>query len=311
MIFEEFKNNFGRYGLKNVYLKDHTTFQIGGKTGYFIKAINEDILIRAIKFFNSYQMPWIVIGGGSNLLFDDKGINGGIIQNQNQGIDVHGRYLTIKSGTVLNELVNKSAEFRLSGIEFAAGIPGSIGGAVWGNAGAWGKSLSDIVKSVTTINDKCEKRRYMKSELNFSYRNSSFKDSNEIIIEIELELVEGDKNKIRQEIENIISQREKKLPKQPSAGSVFKNPSVFKDGKRMSAGWYIEQSGLKGLKVGGVQIFSGHANIIINVDNGTAGDVIKLMNIVMEKVKQNFNLTLEPEIIYINNTCKRQQIVLY
>ena len=302
---------------KNILLKNYTTFKIGGPAKYFFIAKNKKELIEAIKWAKKQNLPFFILGAGSNVLFSDQGYRGLVIKFQNQK---------------LSQLVNK-------GLEWAAGIPGTVGGAIWGNAGAFGKSMKDVIKSVEVFDVKKEKIiRLNNRECQFGYRTSVFrKNPNLIILSVKLNTEsrrrrdEGkDEGKLRrrqassQKVKEYLAYRKKTQPLNfPSAGSIFKNPKgasagelgeedkssssaterakLSEGGKEriffdFAAARLIDMCGLKGKKIGGAQISKVHSNFIINFNRASSQDVLKLINLVKKKVKNKFGIKLEEEI---------------
>jgi len=290
---------------KNVLLKNYTTFRIGGKAEYFFVAKNKKDLIKAISVAKKLKLPFFVLGGGSNLLVSDKGFNGILIKIRNTKYEIPacpaGRQNTkimAEAGVMLGELVNILAKTELSGLEWAAGIPGTVGGAIFGNAGAFNKSMKDVVKSVEALevkNEKCKVKNFKNRDCKFSYRDSIFKNNkNLIILSVTLQMKRGDKKEIENKIKKNLEQRNKTQPLNfPSGGSIFKNPPGF------FAGELVKRCGLKGKKVGNVKISEKHSNFIVNLGNGKAKDVIKLIKLIKQKVKKKFGVTLEEEIQFL------------
>jgi len=254
-------------GIKgDVLLKNYTTFRIGGPAKYFFVAKNKTELIEAIKTAKKLKLPFFILGGGSNILVSDEGFNG----------------LVIKYGQPLSWYVSK-------GLEWAVGIPGTIQGAVWGNAGAFKKSMKDVVEEVEVFDIKIGKVKIFKNkDCRFSYRDSIFrKKKNLIILSVKIKTKKSNTKKIKQHLDY----RKKTQPLNlPSAGSIFKNPEGF------AAARLIEECGLKGKRVGNVKISEKHANFIVNLGGGKAKDVKKLIKIIKNKVKNKFGITLEEEI---------------
>lgn len=251
---------------KNILLKKYTTFKIGGPAKYFFEAKTKIELISALKLAKEKNLPFFILGGGSNLLVSDQGFNG----------------LVIKFGQPLSAYVTK-------GLEWAIGIPGTIQAAVWGNAGAFGGSMADVVKSVEVLDINSLKIKILKNkDCKFAYRDSVFKQKkNLIILSVEIKTKKSSLKKIKE----YLAHRKKTQPLNfPSAGSVFKNPVG------LSAGKLIQDCNLKGKKIGNVQVSEKHANFIINLGNGQAKDVIKLIKLIKEKVKNKFGIVLEEEI---------------
>jgi len=274
-------------------------------------------------------LPFFVLGGGSNLLVSDKGFNGILIKIRNTKYEIPacpaGRQNTkimAEAGVMLGELVNILAKTELSGLEWAAGIPGTVGGAIFGNAGAFGSSMKNIVKKVEAFDVKTQKikifRGLASEDCKFGYRDSIFKNNkNLIILSVTLQMKRGDKKEIENKIKKNLEQRNKTQPLNfPSAGSVFKNPCLtgrqalgFSAGElgeedkssslSFAAARMIEECGLKGKKVGNVKISEKHSNFIVNLGNGKAKDVMRLIKIIKNKVKKKFGVVLEEEIQYL------------
>jgi len=294
---------------RNVLLKNYTTFRIGGPAKYFFVAKNKKDLIRAISVAKKInpspfpkgdrvKLPFFVLGGGSNLLVSDKGFNGLIIKTQNTKYKIQNTKIMAEAGVMLGELVNILAKTELSGLEWAAGIPGTVGGAIFGNAGAFNKSMKDVVKSVEALevkNEKCKVKNFKNRDCKFSYRDSIFKNNkNLIILSVTLQMKRGDKKEIENKIKKNLEQRNKTQPLNfPSGGSIFKNPPGF------FAGELVKRCGLKGKKIGNVKISEKHSNFIVNLGNGKAKDVIKLIKLIKQKVKKKFGVTLEEEIQFL------------
>lgn len=242
---------------KNISLEPYTTFKIGGKAKYFYIAKNNDDLVKVIKCAKKANLPYFILGGGSNVLVSDKGFNGLVI-----------KLSFANAGVLLSKLVDESIKAGLTGLEWAVGIPGTIGGAVKVNASAFGSSMSDIVKSVKRYKD--------------------------ILLFVELELKRGDRKKSEKLIQKYLEYRKKSQPLEfPSAGCIFKNP------KGDFAGRLIDQCGLKGTKEGRAMISEKHGNFIVNTGNAKASDVKKLIDLCKKKVKEKFGIELEEEIEYL------------
>jgi len=286
---------------QNEPLSKHTTFAIGGPAKYFAAAKTKEEVLEAIDFAEKKKLPFFVLGGGSNILINDGGYDGLIIKIQIGGVKVEEDVITAGAGVLLSQLVNESANKGLSGLEWAVGIPGTIGGAVNGNAGAYGRSVSESAREVVVLAEedgRWKEKRYSREECGFEYRKSKFKHlaNREIILEVVLKMQKSDTEKVRGEIRNTILQRKGKIPAQPSAGCVFKN--IKKDGHLVvAAGKLVEECGLKGVKSGGAEIPHLHGNYVVNAGGAKAEDVLKLINLCKQKVKDRFNLELEEEII--------------
>jgi UDP-N-acetylmuramate dehydrogenase len=254
---------------KNISLKNFTTFKIGGKARYFFAAKTKEDLIRAIVAAKKAKLPFFILGGGSNILVSDGGFRG----------------LVIKYGQPLSFYVSK-------GLEWAAGIPGTIQGAVYGNAGAFGKSMKDVVKEVEVFDVKTDKIKVFKNkDCRFSYRNSIFKkNKNLIILSVKIKTKKVNAGKIKQ----YLDYKKQNHPwNYPSAGSVFKNPDGF------SAAWLMEVCGLKGKRIGKAEISKKHANFIVNLGGAKEKDVKKLINLAKKSVKKKFKINLQEEIQFL------------
>ena len=263
----------------NISLAKHTSFKIGGPARYFCVAKNKKDLIKAIKWAKQKKAPFFVLGGGSNVLALDKGYNGLVI-----------KFETSK----LEDLVKSSAKKSLTGLEWAAGIPGTVGGAVYGNAQAFDIKMSDIIKSVEVLDVKTLKiKSLLKKQCQFSAKKSIFKENkNLIILSVLLKLKKGNKERIRKEIKEHFNLRKQKHPLNfSSAGSIFVNKAGG-----LASSYLIEKAGLKGTKVGGAMVSKKHAGFIVNTGKAKAKDVLDLIKIIKQKVKSKFGITLKEEI---------------
>ena len=316
---------------KNVLLKNYTTFKIGGRAKYFFIAKNTEDLIKAILVAKKFKLPFFILGGGSNLLVSDKGFKGLVIKIQNTKYKIQNTKIMAEVGVMLGELVNVSAKTGLSGLEWAVGIPGTVGGAIFGNAGVFGKSMKNIVKEIEVFDLSNEKIKTFKNkDCQFDYRESIFKkNKNLIILSTKLKLKKEKKSKIERKMREYLNYRKENQPLNlPSAGSVFKNyelrlqpahhppeksgpiknyelvkefPELREFNKKnlIPAAWLIEKCGLKGKKIGGAKISEKHANFIVNLGEAKAEDVKKLINLAKKKVKNKFSITLEEEIQFL------------
>jgi UDP-N-acetylmuramate dehydrogenase len=300
---------------ENILLEEHTTFHIGGPAKYFFATKTKKDLIKAIKVAKKLKLPFFILGGGSNLLVSDKGFKGLVIKMQNSKCKVQNKNLafgknlerfaysekskfkiTCEAGVSLAKLISESLKTGATGLEWAAGIPGTAGGSICGNAGASGESMEDVIKEVEVFDSKTEKIKIFKNEdCKFGYRESIFKKNPKlIIISATLQLKKGDRKEIKKKIKENLNRRIKAQPlKFPSAGSIFKNPSGF------SAWELIDKCGLKGKRIGNVKISEKHANFIVNLGSGRAKDVIKLINLAKKRVKNKFGVFLREEIQYL------------
>ena len=273
-------------------MKLHTTFRVGGPADLLV---TPDLvqLPSVIKLCKLHQMPYTVIGNGSNLLVGDKGIRGVVIVcgKPAEEISFDGAHMTVGAGTMLAKAANAAAEHSLTGMEFAAGIPGSIGGAVTMNAGAYGGEMKDILESVKVIDPEGMMHTLSVEELDLSYRHSCIMEKGGIVVEATIKLEKKPEEEIRAQMADLRNRRVEKQPLEyPSAGSTFKRPEGYFAGK------LIMDAGLRGYTVGGAQVSEKHCGFVINHANATAADVRQLMQDVKEKVKEQFGVELEPEV---------------
>ena len=273
----------------------HTTFKIGGAADIFISIKSTEELSFALKSANQYGVPVFLLGKGSNLLVSDKGIEGAVITLSDiDSIEVNGNIVTCGGGASLRSVCIAAQKAGLSGLEFAFGIPGSVGGAAYMNAGAYGGEISQVIKSATVMDKNGNIREVKAADMALGYRTSIFKQSGDIILSAQLELVPDNKDLIRERMEDYFSRRREKQPLEfPSAGSTFKRPEGF------FAGALIEQNNLKGARVGGAEVSEKHAGFVINKDNATCSDVLELIKLVQKTVMDNNGVGLEPEVIFI------------
>ena len=279
---------------ENIGLDKYTTFKIGGPARFFHVTRSKEDLIETIKKAQEARLPIFILGGGSNILALDKGYNGLVVKMQDTKYKIENTEVYAEAGLSLIKLIHNVSNQSLRGLEWAAGIPGTIGGAVYGNAKAFGISISEIVKEVEVLNKKTlEIKILSKDECQFSEKYSIFKeDKNLIIFSIVFQLKRGDKEKINKIIKDNLERRKNNQPlNYPSAGSIFIN----KQGSEPSSS-LIDQAGLKGTKVGGAEISQKHAGFIINTGNATSKNVLELIEIIKKEIKSKFNINLETEI---------------
>jgi len=294
-----FQDRVGKPLKESVSLKDYSNFRIGGKAAYFFEASTIRELAASILVARSTSIPYYLIGGGNNLLFDDDGFPGLIIKNAVAGKERR-CHMEIEafSGSPLSGLLQFSVKEELAGFEFLAGIPGTVGGAVFGNAGAFERNIGEFLKEALILNHKNEQVRVKRDYFEFGYRQSILKKRHEILLQAVFELDEGEKKKIEARVESNLEIRRKKHPPQGTAypGSYFKNV-VLPDGKKVPAGYYLEKVGAKEMRVGGAYVYPGHANFIINQGNASARDVRRLALELKRRVKEQFGIELEEEVI--------------
>lgn len=273
-------------------MKLHTTFRVGGPADVLVTP-NLVQLPLIIKLCKLYDVPYTMVGNGSNLLVGDRGIRGLVIELSRpaEEICLDGTKMTVAAGTMLSKAANAAADHCLTGLEFAAGIPGSIGGAVVMNAGAYGGEMKDIIENVTVLDKNGDELVLSAEELELSYRHSCIPENGYIVMEATLHLARGDEKEIRDTMADYRNRRTEKQPlNYPSAGSTFKRPEGYFAGK------LIMDAGLKGYTVGGAQVSEKHAGFVINAGDATAAEVKQLMQDVSDKVEEQFGVTLEPEV---------------
>ncbi|MBI5048988.1 MAG: UDP-N-acetylmuramate dehydrogenase [Deltaproteobacteria bacterium] len=285
--------NFKGRMLFDVPMKDYTSFKIGGNADVMVFPKDESDLINVIGFAASKGFHIFVFGRGTNLLVRDNGIKGVVI-NLSEGFKNiswgENDTVVVDAGVMLIELVNLCKDRGLSGLEFAIGIPGTIGGAVFMNAGAYGSEIKDIIEKVEAVDISGKKHSFDKSTLNFSYRKCDIPE-NMIITKVYLKLKKADMDEVKNKIKEFKDRRKTtQAINLPNAGSIFKNPT------ELSAGKLIEESGLKGIKFGGAQISEVHGNYIVNLGNATAMDVLTLISMIRDKVFKAKGILLETEI---------------
>ena len=274
----------------------HTSFHIGGPAELMAQPQSEAELQSLLLKAAEAAVPVTLVGNGSNLLVRDKGIRGLVIKlgSMLRDINVSGNMLTFGSGVSLAQASKKAAELGLSGMEFAVGIPGSIGGAVYMNAGAYDGEMSKVVKSVRVMDAAGEVSELSAGELDFGYRHSALQGSSKIVTSVTVELAAGDKQAIAEKMAVFSNRRITKQPLElPSAGSMFKRPPGY------FAGTLIDQTGLKGYTVGGAQVSTKHAGFVVNIGGATAADVLQLISDVQAKVFAAHGVHLEPEVLVL------------
>lgn len=273
-------------------MKKHTTFRVGGPADVLVQP-DETALAAVLGLCRQYHVPYSFIGNGSNLLVGDKGIRGVVIEMTEPmgNIEVHGTQITAQAGAMLSKIANTAASNGLGGMEFAAGIPGSVGGAVVMNAGAYGGEMKDIIERVYVLDENGAQLELDRDALNLGYRHSCIPEKKYIVTKVVLELVPRNEAEIRSEMKELNEKRAEKQPLQyPSAGSTFKRPEGYFAGK------LIMDAGLRGYQVGGAQVSEKHCGFVINKGDATAADICQLMRDVSDKVQAQFGVVLEPEV---------------
>lgn len=285
---------------KNIYInepmKKHTTFRVGGPADYFVLPTEVSQIINCIQLCKEEQIPYFILGNGSNLLVSDKGYRGVVIQiykNMNH-IQIDGHKIKAQAGALLSQIAKKALDAGLSGFEFASGIPGTLGGAAVMNAGAYGGEMKDILTSVTVLDENGQILHLEAKDLQLGYRTSIIKEKGYVVLEVELELQMGDPTQIQKRMEELKGQRVTKQPLEfPSAGSTFKRPVGYFAGK------LIQDAGLRGYRVGDAQVAEKHCGFVINRGEATAAEIIQLIKDVQKKVYEEFQVELETEVKFL------------
>ena len=271
----------------------HTTFKVGGPADLFILPQSCGDVALALHVLNEHLVPLMLMGNGSNMLVRDGGIRGAVMQfgRQFSEISVEGTMLTAQAGALLSSVASQAYSHGLAGMEWASGIPGSVGGASAMNAGAYGGEMKDIVCGVTAITSACALETFSHDDMHFCYRHSRASDGSLTIVEVQLQLVNGDMEKSKALLDEYTACRQQKQPLEfPSAGSFFKRPPG------RFAGKLIQDAGLKGARVGGAMVSEKHCGFIVNAGGATASDVLALAALVIESVRQQSGVTLEMEV---------------
>jgi UDP-N-acetylmuramate dehydrogenase len=279
--------------LLNESMKKHTSFRIGGPADIMVVPHDTEQVKTAIEIFKAHNIPYFIMGRGSNLLVRDKGIRGGVIKLADgfSKAKVTDRQIQAQAGILLSSLSNLALRAELTGLEFTSGIPGTLGGAVAMNAGAYGGEIKDVIEKVIVLDENQKVLSFTNSEMNFGYRKSIVQNTKMIVLEVYMTLEKGNYQESKEKIKELTKRRREKQPlNYPSAGSTFKRPVGYYAGK------LIQDSGLKGMRVGNAQISELHSGFIINMGDATAEDVIKLIEKVKTRVYDRFGVNLEPEL---------------
>lgn len=276
-------------------MRYHTSFKIGGPAKIMVLPKNEQELLKVLKEVFLSKLPYFILGKGSNLLVSDKGIERIVINLSSLSeIIVSGDEIKVGAGAALNAVCTKAMMEELTGLEFAFGIPGGVGGALYMNAGAYGGEMSQVVKEAEYITVDGKRGTISLEDMKLGYRTSIFKNSNMIITSVTFALSKGKKEEIKNKMEDYMGRRKSKQPLEyPSAGSTFKRPEGY------FAGALIEKNNLKGKRIGGAMVSEKHAGFVINYDNASASDVKELMKYVSDTVLEADGVLLEPEVIFI------------
>ncbi len=277
-------------------MRKHTTFRVGGTVSLFAEPKSLEAFVWAVRELRRRELPGLIVGNGSNLLFSDRPHALAVLSTARlDTLRLSGDSLISGAGVLLSRLASAALEACLTGLEFAHGIPGSLGGGIYMNAGAYGGELRDVVEAVTYLDNGGSLRTVPCAECDFGYRHSRFENTGEAILSATLRLRPGDPREIREKMDDLSRRRREKQPLNlPSAGSTFKRPQGD------FAARLIEAAGLKGLSVGGAQVSEKHAGFIVNTGGATAGDILALMDKVREQVYLTSGVTLEPEVRIID-----------
>lgn len=312
-------NNLLKNFRENISLAEYTSFKIGGPAKYFYEAKSKEDIMQAVKVAKEFKLPYYILGNGNNILVSDQGFDGLVIRIKNQEIKITDNKISADAGVMLGNLVGEAAKAGLSGLEWMSGIPGTLGGAIYGNAGAFGNSIGEKIEKVQVLDPDNLMTKWMgQEECEFAYRSSVFKKNKYVIFGAVLKLEKGDPSEIRKHILENIKKRSHHPAGYPSAGSVFKNVVIsenkkifsnllnkypeldkFRNTGKIPTGWFVEELGLRGKKIGGAMIAKEHGNFILNTGGAKATDVIMLISLIKQKVRVNFGIRLEEEIQYV------------
>jgi UDP-N-acetylmuramate dehydrogenase len=302
--------------VQNEPMAKHTNFRIGGPARLYVVANDADALINAVKAAETAKIPWYVFGGGSNLLVADEGYEGLVIQSAIRTAVVEGDRLQCGSGAITAMVARVAADANLTGFEWAIGVPGTIGGAVYGNAGCYGGEMKDVIDTVFAYNVTTGERvSYANDECAFGYRESMFKKDRHLILGCTIKLTSGDGAASKKRMQEIVETRKEKQPLElSSAGCAFKNfeymsdeeiqkllsaedvPEAMRKNHTISAGWLVDRADARGMKMGGIAVSDKHGNFLVNVGGGTAKDVIALISAIKSKIRDTYGIQLHEEV---------------
>jgi UDP-N-acetylmuramate dehydrogenase len=307
-------------GTEHEPMAKHTSFRVGGSARLYVVAPSSDAILQAVQAAITLRIPWHVYGGGSNMLVSDDGYEGVIIQAANRGLSIENETVTAEAGAITAMVARRSVDVGLTGFEWAIGVPGTIGGAVYGDAGCYGGEMRDVVESVDAFRLRDARRvRLTNAECQFGYRTSLFKHEPHLIFGCTIRLAKNadiDASKAR--MQEIMTMRKEKQPLEASsAGCVFKNfeftdekeleilkreldvPQGMIDKKQISSGWLVEQAGLMGKSVGDVEVSKKHGNFFINKGKARAQDILALISLVKMKIRDDLGIELQEEVQYV------------
>ena len=306
-IEKKLKKELGEGLKQNIIMKELVSFGVGGVTDFYYAANNVDDLVKAVSLACSEEIPYFILGGGYNIVPSDVGFGGLVIENKCSNIAFSGdtSQVIVDSGLNLGKLINSAASREFGGLEFLFGVPGTVGGAVYGNAGAFGYEIGDFVKSVILLISQNGKVKIIKKDkdwMNFSYRLTRLKEAygsknKPVILTVKLQLVKRRRDEILKLMQENLKKRQATQPiRERGAGCFFKNSG---EGEKVSAGYLLDKAGGKKLREGGAAFSKKHANFLINKKDATACDIRKLADKARDLVKKEFNIELEEEIEYI------------
>jgi len=298
---------------KNIELKKYTTFKIGGPAQYFIEVEKRLELEEALSFAQEKNLKIFILGGGTNLLISDKGVKGLVIRIKLNKLEFKKKKVIVGAGLDLEELLNKSLDYGLTGLEFVTGIPGTVGGAIRGNAGTYGLAMSDVIQKIIYLDENYHIKEMNKKEANFKYRHSIFKEKSYYILEAQLELEKGNIGEARKLVRERLEYRYNTQPQGLSAGCIFKNINFaevnvedlkkrgveiekFTKFQKIPVGYLVEKIGLKGKTIGGAQISEKHGNYILNNNKASYEDIIILISYIKQQVRTKYGIQLQEEI---------------
>ena len=276
----------------------HTTFRVGGEAQFFVRVSKREQLLHIIPYLKQVETPFFILGNGSNLLVGDKGYPGVILQigDRMNRMTVEGEHIRVQAGALLSQIPKAALDAELTGFEFASGIPGTIGGGVVMNAGAYDGEMSQVVEQVTVMNREGELLELSGEEMEFGYRTSIIKNRPFIVLQVCLKLVRGNVAQIRAKMDDLSRRRREKQPLEyASAGSTFKRPEGYFAGK------LIMDAGLRGYSIGGACVSEKHCGFVVNKGKATAADIAEVIWEVRERVMDRFGVTLEPEVIFLGD----------
>lgn len=280
-----------RLGARDQPLKEHTSLRIGGPADYYVRVRSEEDLLGAIAVARQHELPVFLLGGGTNLLVSDRGIRGVVLHNAYSETSVDGTIVTAAGGTPLASVAAVAARAGITGLEWMATVPGTVGGAVHGNAGAFGSETADALVDATLVDLNGDVWVQERAQMGYAYRTSVLQGTPIVCLRARFRGAAGDRAAAVAKIKEMANERIKKQPlAQPNTGSIFRNPSGD------HAGRLIEAAGLKGARVGGAELSHKHANFIVNTGDATAADVWELMQRCMREVQERFGVTLVPEV---------------